>query len=409
MAIITPPKNQFARYKLVAGRCQVMGQSGDSNGTNTQCMGQQGLNTFFSFTDPILVFTNWGVNGSSGEYLPSPSGTITLTASVMQFGGFYQATRNGAVSFTVPPNATVLTDPVPCEILGTSQMYIRWFLQLSSGNKWPRGYQCLNTVKSDFITEGTALTDQTMSGTLGYSSGSDYGVSGLLGVTQTPKLAIACLGDSIMWGQGDDVTGLAGPSSTTGDGQGNFGWIQRAAYIANVPCLVLARAGDQASFNIVPNCKKRRLLTGPTGPVVDWVVLNLGANDTIAGQTYSQLKTSLTTIVTALHNRGVKVCICTISPHTTSTDNWATTANQTLAGFSRPSGANGLVNSDLRGGNFYGADMMYDFAAKCESSIGSCLWKTSGVTADGVHPNQSLHTSIGADAAANLLAFLPVL
>jgi lysophospholipase L1-like esterase len=410
MSVIIPPRNPLARHKLVAGRCQFMGQNTDSGGTNTQCMGQQGLNTFFPFTDPILVFTNWGVGGASGgEYVPSPTGTMTLTASVSQSSNFYQATKNGSASFTVASNATLFTDPVSCEIASGTPLFVRWFMQMGAGNKWPRGYQCFSGVRADNITEGTALTDLTMGGAMSFSSGADYGISGLLGITQTPKLAIACIGDSIMWGQGDDATGLATPTSLTGDGNGNWGWLQRAAFNSNVPCLVLARSGDQASLNLAPNCKKRRLLTGPSGPIVDWVVLMLGVNDATNGQTYTQLKTNLTSIITALHNHGVKVCLCTISPRTTSTDSWATTANQTMSASHGLSDPPNLVNTDLRGGNFYGADMMYDFAAKCESSVGSCIWKAGSVTADGVHPNQALHTSIATDAAVNLIAFMPVI
>lgn len=411
------------RHKLVAGRCMQLGHNTDSGGTNTTVMGQQTLNTYFNFSDPILQFVGWGVASGVGEYVPSPSANMTLTASmgVLVAGGatmseYHQAMKSGNPSMIVAPNAILRTDPIPGNFVGkvasaggaAGMLAVRYFGSVTSTNKWVRGFQNFNNVNglADYVAEAIGGSDSTMSGSLSYSAGADYCCSGVLGLTPTPQLAVALLGDSITWGQGDDATGLANPGPTTGDLLGNWGWAQRACFNNNVPALILAQSGDWASFNVGTNTKRQALLSHQGQPVVDWAVVMFGVNDTTNGQTYTQLKANLTSIVSGLHNRGIKVCINTISPHTTSTDSWATTGNQTPSGSSGSGSASAQVNADLRGGNWYGADMMYDFAAQCESSPGSWLWKTAGAnstTFDGLHPNTTVHQAIATDFATNAL------
>ncbi len=398
------------RYKIVAGRGQIGGQNSDSGGTNTTCMTLLALkpNMPFAIAAPRLMFTHFGVAGSStDEYLANPSGTLTLRAAITANGVTKQATFGGAIECALNPGGVAVTDPLPIDIAASAAISVRYFISTASGNKWSRGQQIF-TGLGDACNEAVGGSDQTLSGTITNTNGAGYAYSGLLGLTASPQLSLALLSDSIGQGQGDDATGVATWGSSTGNGQGYWGWFGRACYGATIPFLQLSRAGDQASFNQPPYSYRKNMLNVlSSGPIVDWVFVALGTNDATNGRTYTQLKADLTAIVADYQRRGVKVCICSITPKTTSTDSWATVANQTVASGHGLTDGPAKVNQDLRSGNWYNADNFFDLGGYMESSIGSCVW-AAGYTADGLHPNQAAHIAVAAIAQSFISGLQPL-
>ncbi len=127
-----------------------------------------------------------------------------------------------------------------------------------------------------------------------------------------------------------------------------------------------------------------------------------GTNDLTAGtltslQLQAQLQTLWNACVGVVGAAGValKVSQSTISPVTTSTDSWATTANQTLA----PSnGARVTTNNWIRQTP---APLWhyFDVADAIESARDSGKWKAPGISTDGTH-----ETPVGYRTIADLVA-----
>jgi hypothetical protein len=127
----------------------------------------------------------------------------------------------------------------------------------------------------------------------------------------------------------------------------------------------------------------------------------LGTND--VGRTLVQMQTDLTTIWTALSNRGMKVHAGTIPPGTTSTDSWATTANQTK----KATEATRVAFNDWIRTTPAPLAGYVETADACETARNSGFWKVNGAanyaTTDGTHPTDVIHQAMG--AAINLAAF----
>jgi hypothetical protein len=135
----------------------------------------------------------------------------------------------------------------------------------------------------------------------------------------------------------------------------------------------------------------------------------MGTNDFAeSSRTLAQLQADYTTLVALCHNRGMKVISLSMLPRTTSTDNWATLANQTPVSASFNAGANsprGQFNTWLAAFG-PGNDYFLDATSQAESSPQSGLWVVNGTanyaTSDGVHPQSGIYQLIGALVSALL-------
>ncbi len=110
----------------------------------------------------------------------------------------------------------------------------------------------------------------------------------------------------------------------------------------------------------------------------------------------------MNTVIANLRAIVPKVFICTIPPKTTSTDNWATTANQSVNFNGAGTETCRLnVNSSIRGTNI-GAGVLASvngvidiegIVGTTRGSDGAIVWQP-GATGDGVHPLQAMAASI---------------
>jgi len=110
--------------------------------------------------------------------------------------------------------------------------------------------------------------------------------------------------------------------------------------------------------------------------------------------TYSTTATYEAQLVQMLRGIGVElVGTCTTTPQTSSTDNWATTVNQTkLDGGARDTYIQ-TRNAAVRAGTHpAGYDFLIDWGATVESTIGSGLWKPN-VPGDSTHPKEAWHST----------------
>jgi hypothetical protein len=86
---------------------------------------------------------------------------------------------------------------------------------------------------------------------------------------------------------------------------------------------------------------------------------------------------------------GKRVYQATYEPYTTSTDSWATTANQTA---DATNGDRITMNTAIRGG-LGGIAGYFDIASVAESALNSGKWKAPNWTSDGLHGNQNANAN----------------
>jgi lysophospholipase L1-like esterase len=109
----------------------------------------------------------------------------------------------------------------------------------------------------------------------------------------------------------------------------------------------------------------------------------MGINDVTGGDSAATLATNTNSLVGLFSPLG-PVALCTMSPVSTSTDSWATTANQTTVA----SNNTRATENTRRAAGITGVKVVYDVNPAVESAVGpeSGVWKAPSYTADGTHP-----------------------
>jgi hypothetical protein len=156
----------------------------------------------------------------------------------------------------------------------------------------------------------------------------------------------------------------------------DHGWTEYALNGHGLGVARMSRPGERLQDIIGISGRDNRLAY--LAPCTD-VILSLGINDlfvTAGSVTLAQMQGFATTVIGLLTRRGLRVWLATLLPHTTSTDNWATTANQ--APYNADHAAGGLrsqYNDWLRTVPA-GAFGLIERADAVESARNSGLWKT---------------------------------
>lgn len=291
---------------------------------------------------------------------------ISIKASIEYNGVIYPMYFNGLRTITLAPGGTILSDPVPIDISANTDFYIRTYVSVNSGEKFPTGLTILSTrgEKSD-------TTDMTDSGTL--SSGATvaaYHPSYIIGKTKTSN-AVLIIGDSIAQGTSE---------------YNDRGYIRDALY-GNIPFNIIA-VGGQTLISFQTINRQRRI---QIAQYCKYAICEYGTNDFPGTATVAELQAQYIEVWTALVNRGLKVYQTTITPRTSSTDSWATTTNQTV---NSKDAKRIELNEWIRtcpaplSGYFEAADF-------AETARNSGIWK-AGYTADGIHPNTAAHQVMAA-------------
>ena len=159
---------------------------------------------------------------------------------------------------------------------------------------------------------------------------------------------------------------------------------------------------------------RRLALAQATGCTV--MTSTYGVNDISAGDSLATLQSSMNTIWTAFDAVGIKPVHWTITPRTTSTDAWATVANQTLAtnGGNSAFGAGGVgvpasIRAQLNTWIRSKPAPLWDFIEAADAAEGgreTGTWAldvidgTSRGTTDGLHPSVIATTGQTANTAS---------
>ncbi len=224
------------------------------------------------------------------------------------------------------------------------------------------------------LDDGNAASDLGNSGTIAPTTGlNTFGSQGMIGtVNATGAKSYVVLGDSLDLGQGD-ITSVSNV--------GGSGWIARALDVHGYPYMKWALGGQEAT-------EQAALITSINADLAQIGFTNFvcqsGINDLRLNRTEAQIKADYQTIYGMSNVVGKTIQQCTLGPRSTSTDGWATTANQTPQTDGNMAALTSL-NTAIRAGlpNVTG---IIDYADGAMSARDSNIHKAPPAgTADGTH------------------------
>ena len=329
---------------------------------NTMSMNRSVHTAMDSLGTIALVYPNFYILQASGE--PNNGSQANIRASVeYPEGVFTQITFKGSATGAIPVGGLIQSDTVSVNIPKGATFWVRtWFYN-------PAGmfYNDYGTVDfgGDAMQYGTALADLTMGGTVTHQNVSlkiSYKPAAIL--SNTDVNSVFLFGDSKVHGTNDVID----------SGRGTRGELARAfekavPYIWHgVSSLTLNQVVNTANY-----FNNRKALMNYCSAII----CNLGINDISASRTPAQILADINTFKSFAP--GLPMYWCTLAPHSTSTDSWATTANQTPSSLQTNRVATNLNIRSLKN-----IDGYLEIADIVESARDSGIWKAAW-TNDGVH------------------------
>lgn len=296
----------------------------------------------------------------------APGGTVTITASIeYPIGTLNRLTFSGANSATIANGGDVWSDPLQVDI-PDGAMFREWIYGAWSGT------DCIYNSSSqnvDLSKIGASVTDVTGTGvTTGMTGGRfTYGFVAAIGYTDKPSILI--LGDSRTGGVGSYTAyGTNDTGNVPRPIGGSYGYINLSGTGVSLK-----------QFHTLSTTKLKSLAQYCTH-----VVLAGGINDLDGGDSADTLRTNAGLVITDYAGTTKPAFLCTVEPYTTSTDSWATAANQTIWSGTKDTQRQ-AYNAYIRSGNFPGMWGFFDLAAQVEDSANLGKWLTPGLTTDGLH------------------------
>lgn len=308
-------------------------------------------------------------------------------------GYFYPVYFKGDRWLTIVPGMAIqYSDDLAGPALNEGDpFYIRTVIQTEEpgvagpGNLYITDGGFLEGIKSGDTVDGGAYGKQ-------YGNTTGYGPLFVMGVNlEEERPVIAFVGDSIFFGMGANA--LYNGNDYTQSGARSFiekGLKNRFGY------LNLGKVGESAqSFadNNAANLLNRYRIAAIQQAGCSVAIVDYGVNDwkTLPSPTLEQLKGWLQGCWDKLHAMGLRVYQTTITPVTSSTDNWATAGSQSIRDPQRGHTLDNAVRAALNDwiltlpAPLSGA---IDSAVQVETARNSGIWKP-GYTVDGIHPNNT--------------------
>ena len=338
VAVSIPLRGVGTRAGIIGGLSTGLTDGTTGTGATYRTMHNSGPN---GCINPTLIYANWGW-GASG-YFPGTN-QITIQAAIEYNGNVYQASfPNGSLSATIDAGATISTNVIGLFIPPNTQYYERTYINVASlGMKWPIGRGASNQIGvgyegSNYTTGGAnvlltpgALTSPQI--TYQYAAIAIVGKQLLSG----DQRCILALGDSIAAGTGD----ISPTSQNAAAWTGNTGWIERAL-MSNISWLSASRGGFKTA-NAMASIDKLLAVAQYCSSCIDELIVNDIFGSVL---TLNAVQAGKLALWVQLNSAGLSVWGVTCTPYTTSSDSWATTANQTL--YLAGSGSGGTATGEL--------------------------------------------------------------
>lgn len=380
---------------LVATRCVVPSDIfTDGTGVGGQTMSRTYHYALDNITKLQVGYAAWAPAGPGADALPTQNSTLTGSVE-FPVGVLHQLTWGGNATVTVTPGVTLFSDPLTVTIPFGAKFFLRRYsvaVSVAIVNiatapfTLPHGFTS-QTIADD--ANGDAVNynpvDQTMSGTVTSTDTTAFAPPCAI-IATTTRPSVALIGDSITNGYLDVVQ----------PNEGMCGIVQRAVCKEYASVNLGTNADTIQSFITGTNGARRLGLAG----YCSHVITQLGINDLLNGNSAAQIEANLAVLWAMFGTK--PVFQTTITPSTTSTDNWATTVNQTPASYSAARLALNTflrtVPSPLTG--------IFDVCSTFESALNSGLWAAPNWTVDGIHPTTTGYELISQSGNINPTRFV---
>jgi lysophospholipase L1-like esterase len=282
-------------------------------------------NVGISASDLRLVFHNVFSQPNSASPELDPATSVTFTAGIEDAAGvIFPVTFGGVRSVTLPGGGRVVSDPVAIEVTQGQVIAVRTFIP-NTGTFYNNRNSNAGLPNSGGFT--VSATDLTVLGSAAISDGSTFGwgPTAILGIPNGSAKAFVIQGDSISMGlQDGGGIGCYTPNPNLAGG----GYLMRALS-GQAGVVQMGLSGDRMQYYLVNTGHFRR--AAYIG-YARYAVIQYGINDLTGGRTAATLQADLLTQANRNAARGiVKTIITTITPHSSSTDRWTTTLNQTTS------------------------------------------------------------------------------
>jgi lysophospholipase L1-like esterase len=186
------------------------------------------------------------------------------------------------------------------------------------------------------------------------------------------------------------MTWISSSSTDPGDAYGNTGFLERGVFAGGFPYVTFARASDRLAYWVGATGRDYSRLQQLAATGASTVIIALGINDTSTGATAAATEGYMTTLISQIHALGISnVIITTLTPYATSTDDYATTTNQTT----NVDNSVRVAYNDYVRTNYatMGASSYYEIADTIESARDSGLWAVNGTRFYNISDSAGLH------------------
>lgn len=327
---------------------------------------------------PVIEFGNFYQDDDPVRLANCVPFDLTVAVQVEGDPRFIDVTWDGGKpKQTFEPGERRKSDPLGIELTEGQSMIVSVYFE---GTKFP--YALVSQIANgEGVRAGNLLKSTTFSPT-------KQAIFSPLAIYATPTdqrfESIACFGDSI------SVGANFGEAPFEGYPVGELGFMQLAAMRSGRGYITLGMNG-QSMDGFEPFKRLRRM---DIANHCDIALFNYGTNDlALTAKTLDQIKAYYLDNWKAAKLRGLRVYQTTITPRTTSTDNWATTGSQTPVnarhGFG-PNSDRAVLNKWIRSIPSPHLDGYVEVADLVEPSRDAGTW-ANDTTDDGVHPNRRMH------------------
>lgn len=323
-----------------------------------------------------FVYGNWS---KAGEKIPT--NPIVVKAGLETAAAkFIPVYFGGQESITIQRGGYAISDVISFDGFVGTVFYSHTYVKVTeAGMKWPLD---LTTVSAELEGVTTTNVDRSQEN-VAASNARCYSPVGVVALSPSESIrVIGKVGDSIISGKEDTPI--------------DAGWFNRAL-AGQYAIMSFSKGGDSAKNFAGTNTSQSRMqiMDACSHAVVAYGTNDIGAES----ETAAEVKTNLQAVWNRLAIRGIKVYAATLPPVPTSSDSFATVANQTV---SAKKAIFDEVNAFIRETPAPLSGFI-ETAYAVESSPGSGKWKAPNFTEEGTHPLQAGHEAMAAAfAPANL-------
>jgi len=326
---------------------------------------------------------------------------FSLQAALVWNSQFFPMSVGGTTTTSVNPAALPVTNPAGVYLPANAEITIKTGAIVAMVGYIPGGLtQTVRTKKVGSIDTASQIFSRF---DINNNTGRVDTTLGLFpvmvtGIPAKRHVAIAGWGDSLMAGVGD----------VTNNSNGCMGWFEHACHAVdgasrNIPFTNLSKSGDMTSTYSVDEAQARFACL----EYATHAIFGMGNNDIMSGRTLAQMQDSHLEAWAHAKLFGCKVGAVTLTPRTTSTDSWATVANQMPVAEYTTAGIRGQFNAWLFEQKLLGnLDFIVDVNSVVADTTNPDVFK-AGFSYDGTHWGAASTLTV-ADYAKTVLLKLEV-